>query len=98
MLCARRGWLSRQYALAGVFRGVVSVVAPTSATTAAADGAMTVTLEDRVKQHRWRVIAVYRLPASGAGRSSTSVLVTVAGGPDHRLSELRRPGGDQLWA
>lgn len=49
-----------KHALAGVFRGVDNVVACLGDTAAAADGTMTVTLEDVLSNTDGQVIAVYR--------------------------------------
>lgn len=57
-----------KHALAGVFRGVDNVVACLGDTAAAADGTMTVTLEDVLSNTDGQVIAVYRLRASRAGK------------------------------
>lgn len=80
-----------KHALAGVFRGVDNVVACLGDTAAAADGTMTVTLEDVLSNTDGQVIAVYRLRASRAGKvldQREAILVTVAGGRITRLSEF----------
>lgn len=80
-----------KHALAGVFRGVDNVVACLGDTAAAADGTMTVTLEDVLSNTDGQVIAVYRLRASRAGKvldKREAILVTVAGGRITRLSEF----------
>lgn len=76
-----------KHALAGVFRGVDNVVACLGDTAAAADGTMTVTLEDVLSNTDGQVIAVYRLRPAGPGRSSTSARRSwlpspVVGSPD----------------
>lgn len=87
-----------KHALAGVFRGVDNVVACLGDTAAAADGTMTVTLEDVLSNTDGQVIAVYRLRASRAGKvldQREAILVTVAGGRITRLASFtptrRRP-------